>query len=279
MRKKREEGSSPLKLYKGLIQKLEGFSEYPEWEAREIIYYLTGKNLADFLVGGKKLSRGDYRKIEDIIAKRRRKVPLHYILGCASFMGIELEINSDVLIPRNETEILVEQVLMEKKGKILDIGTGSGAIAIVLAIGGFEVVATDISEKAIIIAHKNAEKYGVKIDFRKGAYFKPLKKGEKFDYIVSNPPYVSAEEYENLPEEVKKEPKNALVSPLGGMWHSYKIMLMARKYLRSGGALFMEISPRRVEKYVKAAYALGYTEVRVLKDLNGNFRVIKTRWE
>ena len=278
MRKRKEEDLSPLILYKKLREGLANISDFPEWEAREIIYHVTGKKLADFLLEPE-VNEAHYDKIADILSKRREGRPLHYILHSASFMGIDLEVNESVLIPRNETEILVEQVLKEKKGKVLEIGTGSGAIAIVLAKNGFNVVATDVSLESLNTAKKNAQKHKVVVDFRKGAYFRCVRKGEKFDYIVSNPPYVSFEEYNELPIEVKKEPRIALVSSFNGMWHSCRIMAGARKYLKQGGELFLEISPHRADKYVQAAYALGYSGVELIKDLNDNFRVLKTRWE
>ncbi len=260
------------------MKELSAISQAPEWEAREIIFHITGKSLADFLVV-KDVQEDYHVMINKVLKKRREGIPLYYILNNVSFMGIDLYVNEHVLIPRNETEMLVEELLKEKRGKVLEIGTGSGAIAIALALHGFEVVATDISKDALTVAKLNARSYHVSIDFRNGRYFKCIKDTEKFDYIVSNPPYISLGEYKKLPKEVKMEPRVSLVSPLDGMWHSYRIMTEGRKHLKSGGVLFLEISPHRVEKYVQAAYSLGYSEVQVIKDLTGNFRVLKTRWE
>ncbi len=278
LKKRRGENLTPLSFYRLIIDKLNGVSKSPEWEAREIIYALSGKKVSDFFLSFE-LKNEHLKALEGIIERRKNGEPLSYILGNTEFMGFNLKVDERVLIPRDDTETLVNEVLKYPAGRVLDIGTGSGAIAISLASYGFDVVATDVSKEAISLARENALDNGVKIDFRVCSFFKCIRKKERFDYIVSNPPYISSREFDYLDREVKKEPRVALLSRFDGMWHTYRILIEARKFLRSGGRVFIEISPLRTEKYLYAAHKLGYTEVEVIKDLNGNYRVLKTRWE
>ncbi len=280
MKKRKEEKLSPLNYYKYLKKELESVALFPEREARDIVYYLTGKDIGRFLTNTTDNPDMEtiFEKTYKIIERRKAGEPLEYILGKSFFMDIELVVNRSVLIPRPDTEILVEEVLRHKPGKVIDVGTGSGNIAIVLAKHGFSVVATDINEHALKIARNNAEMNGVNIEFIHCSFMENIGEKQSFDYVVSNPPYVARAEYDALDKEVKNEPYEALVSQQNGLWHSLKILEYAREYLKRGGYVFIEISPLRAEKYVEMARHLGYVRVELIRDLNGKYRVLKARW-
>ncbi|MFB0528128.1 MAG: peptide chain release factor N(5)-glutamine methyltransferase [bacterium] len=201
-----------------------------------------------------------YKKL---IERRIRREPVAFIIGHKEFMGLKFFLNRDVLIPRPETEILVEKVIEKlqniKKSKsygyerdnspvIVDLCTGSGNIAISLArnIASCKIYATDISEGAIQVARKNAKFHNVKgkIEFLLGDLFSPLEKLSSnlaVDFIVSNPPYVKSKDLVLLPPEIKKEPLSALEGGNEGLNFYQRIIPEALKYLIDGGYLIMEI--------------------------------------
>ncbi len=280
MKKRKEENLNPLNYYKYFKNELESITLFPERELSDIVYHFTGKDMGSFLTGISNNINMEslFSQTLEIINRRKKGEPLEYILGRAYFMDIELAVDNSVLIPRPETEILVEEVLKHGPGTVIDVGTGSGNIAIALAKRGFRVVATDISKRALKIAEYNAKKNRVNVEFLHCAFMDNVRKDIKFDYIVSNPPYVSRAEYSELPDEVKKEPYEALVSDKNGLWHTLKVLEYAREYLKGGGYVFIEISPLRVEKYKEMAKKLGYGDIELTKDFNGKDRVLKARW-
>ncbi|MSR22249.1 MAG: peptide chain release factor N(5)-glutamine methyltransferase [Gemmatimonadetes bacterium] len=229
---------------------------------------------------------------------RATRMPLQYILGRTSFRELELMTDPRVLIPRPETEELVGAVLDWAKGaglsgaRALDIGTGSGAIAISLALEGpFEgVVATDPSEDALDVARENARRAGVgdRIDFRRGSFYEPIlgpegvagaasDRGERFDVIVSNPPYVAEEEFDGLEPEIRQwEPRGALVAPDAGLGILRELVDGAGAVLEPGGLLALEVGlgqatwvADRVRSTRRPGAAEAFIEPRVLRDLAG----------
>jgi len=196
------------------------------------------------------LTEEDFQKFRRLIERRRCGEPVAYIVGRKEFWSLSLEVNSHVLIPRPETEILVEEVLKVCSGlkagklRILEIGTGSGAISISLAheLKNAQIVATDISQDAINVASRNAEINNVanQISFLWGNLFEPV--SGKFDIIVSNPPYISKDEYDRLPTGVRDfEPELALLSGADGTVFHGEIIKAGGIYLKAGGWIFMEI--------------------------------------
>jgi len=222
------------------------------------------------------------------IRRRAKGEPVAYIIGKKEFWSLEFEVNPHVLIPRPETELLVERgiecVKHIKKPLILDIGTGSGAIAIALAkeLPNAEVWATDISEEAIEVAKRNAKKHDVsdRIIFLKGDLWKPLEKEKaKFHLIVTNPPYVSSKDYPKLSPEVRDwEPKIALWGGEKGLSLIKRIVIDAARFLLTGGFLLLEISPEQA-KYVKQLIhsTANFTDLKAIKDYSTTFRVIQAR--
>ncbi|MFA6807403.1 MAG: peptide chain release factor N(5)-glutamine methyltransferase [Eubacteriales bacterium] len=230
------------------------------------------------------LSVEQISKFQSLIKLRGTRVPLAYILKTREFMGLDLYVDERVLIPRPETELIAEEVINEEKSNIkrgrhdllsvLDLCTGSGAVAIALAYYMTEarVTGTDISSGAIEVARKNAINNKVKIDWRLGDLFNPVQ-GKKFDWIISNPPYVSVEEYEKCSFEVKKEPKLALCGGKNGLDFYQRISSQAEAYLKPKGKIVLEIGYNQAVKVRELFEKKGYT-TKVLADLAGLDRIV-----
>lgn len=204
------------------------------------------------------LSISQLNRLEKILKKRTQGEPLQYLIGDTDFMGITLKVSPGVLIPRPETEILVEQALewIKTEGrslKVLDIGTGSGNIPIALAKSSsadlLDICSVDISDECLKIACSNAKNCGVadKITFLKSDIFSCFRGNDIFDCIISNPPYVCAEEYESLARDCRHEPKSALLAQEGGFYFYRRIEEGSREYLSCGGALFLEIGDTQAD--------------------------------
>ena len=221
-----------------------------------------------------------------MIAKRASRIPLQQILGSQEFMGLEFYVNEHVLIPRQDTETLVELVLQEQQGrekKLLDLCTGSGCIAISLAVkGGYEsVTATDLSEEALKVAERNAKTHQKKIIFRQGDLFSALPQTEAgtFDIITSNPPYIPTAVIATLEPEVREhEPMMALDGTEDGLRFYRQIAKEAGAWLKPGGAIYLEIGYDQGEAVSGLLREAGFDKVRVVKDLPGKDRVVCGVW-
>jgi release factor glutamine methyltransferase len=224
-----------------------------------------------------------------LLKRRAKREPLQYILGRAAFRELDLEVDERVLIPRPETEILLDEVLewaavhAGEQARGLDLGTGSGAIALSLVLEGpFElVVATDASAAALEIARCNAEASGLadKVEFRLGSYFDPVAEGEVFDLVVSNPPYVAEGEAPSLEPEVREwEPGDALFAGPDGLGALRAIVAGAGSHVRPGGLLALEVGAGQVGPVVAMLEDTGeYVDVLVRRDLAGRERMVLTR--
>ena len=215
-------------------------------------------------------------KIDEIVQERKKHKPLSYILGSAEFYGYELFVDQNVLIPRPETEELVELAIpfISKESKVLDIGTGSGAIAIAIQKQtNSQVCAVDISQSALEVAKKNAEKHNAKIEFICSNVFQNLK-GQKFDIIISNPPYITQDEFEELMPEVKNfEPKLALTCDDEGLEIYKKIIKDAPKHLNKNGKIMFEIGCNQASQ-ICSLLKENFKEIVVKKDLQGLDRMV-----
>ena len=202
--------------------------------------------------------------------------PLAYILGEWDFYGLTFRVDKSVLIPRADTEILVEKALkvMPPNARVLDIGTGSGAIAVSLARLGqaARVTAVDVSDKALEIARKNAENNGADVEFVKSDCFSALQ-GRKYDMIVSNPPYISDEEMQTLMPEVRQEPELALFGGGDGLDFYRRISREAPEHLNEGGFLLFEIGWLQKDA-VSALMRTFIGEPFALRDYGRNWRVV-----
>lgn len=210
-----------------------------------------------------------------LIDKRRERIPLQYITGRQEFMGIDFLVNENVLIPRQDTEVLVESVLPFVKGKrVLDICTGSGCIAVSLSLLGnpAKVTASDKSEAALSLARKNAERAGALVTFIKSDLFDNIE--GNFDIIISNPPYISENEMKELEPEVKEhEPSMALWGGMDGLYFYRRIISASPSYLKCGGRLFFEIGYSQAHSVKRLMEQQGFSDINIVKDYAGLDRV------
>jgi len=201
--------------------------------------------------------------------------PLQYVLGSTDFYGLDILVDESVLIPRPETEILVEKALPYSKGKVLDICTGSGAIALsIKAESDAEVTGSDISEEAVKKAGENAIHNNLDVKFVVSDLFDAFS-GQKFNLITANPPYIRTSDLANLQTEVKDhEPKSALDGGEDGLQLIVKIIERVGDYLEEGGAFFMETASDQTEEAAELLRKKGF-KTEIIKDLEGNNRIIK----
>lgn len=252
--------------------------ENPRLNTGIIIEEVTGfKRLSLPLHFHQDISSEQTSRIRSMLKRRCQNEPLQHILGYTEFYGFRFQVTPDVLIPRPETEYLIETIEQNIRNphRILDIGTGSGAIAITLKklFPQAELVAVDISPQALKIAKENAHINNVDINFKEvDIYSNDL---GNFDLIVSNPPYISEEEYSHLPREVQHfEPKLALVGPESGLFFYHKILKLAPSILNPRGSLFFEIGESQACDIRDIAFSHNYDQVDIIKDLAGRDRII-----
>jgi len=261
-----------------------GIREYSldSWYLFEHVFSMSR---ADYLLRSRETATAEVKALEEFqekLSRRAGREPLQHILGAQEFMGLEFYVNSDVLIPRQDTETLVETVLYAHKNQeisLLDICTGSGCIAISLAALGkyAHVEAADISNAALLTAEKNAEKIlgAGAVKFRCSDLFSAFAPEERFDVIVSNPPYIPSMVIEGLEPEVRDfEPRLALDGSEDGLFFYRRIVREGLLYLKKGGRLLFEIGCGQAAAVSGLMEAAGYEEVRVKKDLAGLDRVV-----
>lgn len=219
-----------------------------------------------------------------LVERRRAGVPLSYLTGTKEFWSIPLRVSPSVLIPRPETEVLVEKVLeLSSRGpeSVLDIGTGSGNIAIALGreLPRARIVASDISLRALDVARRNAALQKVRrVEFVRSDLFSAFRgTGARFDFVVSNPPYVSRRDWEGLPAEIRDfEPRRALLAGESGLEFVARLVRQAATFLRPGGHLIFEIGDGQRED-VLSLFSRRWTEIETAWDMAGRPRVITAR--
>lgn len=251
-------------------------------DARLLLEHVCGTSLQTLILDGERPVTDNEAELYRRLLKRRcSREPLAYILGKWDFMGLEFGVSSDVLIPEQDTENLVEEVMREvcDGDRILDLCTGSGCILLSLLnySNGSIGVGTDLSEGAIAVAKENALKLGLseRCDWKAGDLFEAVAPGEKFDIIVSNPPYIRSETIGELAPEVRiHEPRIALDGGDDGLYFYKRIIPEAADYLRTGGMLFLEIGYDQAEQVGALMKDAGYYEVRTIKDYGGNDRIV-----
>ncbi|MBR3885888.1 MAG: peptide chain release factor N(5)-glutamine methyltransferase [Clostridia bacterium] len=242
-----------------------------------IMVEVTGKSRS-MLQFVEQFSSDEMSKIMNAVEKRLKHIPLGYIFGKSYFFGREFKVDENVLIPRQDTEILIEKICDDIKSKkenvsVLDIGTGSGAIAITIQKEtGANVVAVDVSDGALEIAKHNANKLEADVEFVKSNLFENVK--GQFDFIVSNPPYIESSVIETLDDEVKlNEPILALDGGEDGLDFYRKIVEQSPKYLNKGGKLYFEIGYNQADA-LKQLMKDKFKNVCVYKDYGNNDRVV-----
>lgn len=264
-----------------------------ESEARIILENASGVEFSKIMgiMWREKVEAGVSERINDILKRRQAGEPIQYIIGETEFFGRNFKVSEAVLIPRHDTECVVEAVIKHlscpRSGagapaffRVLDIGTGSGAIAVSAALAfkdKIKVTAVDLSPGALRCAASNALALGAAeyIDFIESDLYSSLVAPVKFDLIVSNPPYISRSEYSVLPREVLKEPEMALVAESGGYEFYEKIMRGAHLFLTGAGAVIFETGYKMADGVIKIASAYGFKNHEMIYDIEARNRGLK----
>lgn len=261
-------------------------------EARELAAALLGVSAAEvWLRRDAAVTAAAAARLAEAATLRRRGVPTAYVTGLRAFRTLELVSDPRALIPRPETEGLVDHVLAwaadrwgaESWGRVADIGTGTGCIALSLAVEGRfrRIIGVELSADAAALAHDNVARVApaTPVEIRLGDLVAPLA-GERVDVVVSNPPYLTEAEYASLDRGVRDyEPREALESGTDGLEMTRRLLVGARGTLRPGGLLALEVDCRRARAVADRAAALGWRRVRVVRDLAGRARYVLAQWE
>ena len=260
-----------------------------EWDARLLLEHICHTNRNTLLVyGDRQVSEDEEQEYRNSIQKRKQHIPLQHITGVQEFMGLEFQVNEHVLIPRQDTETLVEEVMRYRQDgdRILDMCTGSGCILLSLLHYSNHCtgVGVDISPPALQVARENGKRMAEisrpiqweenTAVFMESDLFSQVPK-EKFDIIVSNPPYIASAVIPTLMEEVKiYEPISALDGKEDGLFFYRKIVTESREYLKKEGMLFFEIGHDQAQAVSSLMQENGFSDVTVVKDLAGLDRVV-----
>jgi release factor glutamine methyltransferase len=250
----------------------------PRVDAEILVAHVLGTSRAELaLEPRRKLSRGEESALEDLVARRAAREPLAYVLGEWGFRRLTLRVDRRVLVPRPETEVVVERCLRRLAGidapSVLDVGTGSGAIALAIADEhpGAHITAVDASPGALELAGANVLATGLPVELREWDLFAGLPDGP-WDLVVSNPPYVLPEEVDVLEPEVREwEPRDALV----GVGTTEAVARGALDVLAPGGALVLEVAAGDAVRVASLLGELGYVDVTTTEDLAGRDRVVE----
>ncbi|MCR5119288.1 MAG: peptide chain release factor N(5)-glutamine methyltransferase [Lachnospiraceae bacterium] len=263
---------------KGKRELIAAGKDEAEPEARLLLQYACDidKNTL-FMQPDKLVTTEAMRRFDDCLQKRKASMPLQYILGTQGFMGMELKVTPDVLIPRSDTEVLVEQLLSDgvKDMSVLDLCTGSGCILLGLMKNesGIKGTGADISEKALNVARENAKIQGVSAEWVVSDLYGQIT--GSFDVITSNPPYIRTSEIELLmPEVGKYEPRTALDGGADGLDYYRRIVKDAPKYLNPEGRIYLEIGSEQGAAVKGMLEDNGFKEVRIIRDYARLDRVV-----
>ena len=253
-----------------------------ELDAWLLLEYAAGVSRTQYYMDTQKeLSAEQERAYRSYLEKRTARIPLQHITGVQEFMGLEFCVNEHVLVPRQDTEVLVECALevLEKGSRVLDMCTGSGCILISLLKlqEGVSGVGVDLSEEALCVAKENCRRHGVKAELCHSDLFDGVE--GRYDVIVSNPPYIRTDVIAGLQEEVRLyDPMSALDGGEDGLYFYRRIAEESPKYLTQGGWLCMEIGHDQGEEVKAFLEIAGFTDVSVKKDLAGLDRVVSGRY-
>ena len=270
-------------LYRMGVERLAAAGiEEAKLDARLLLEELCGTDRNDLLVhGDRPVTEQQENSYVNYIELRSRHIPLQHITGYQEFMGLRFKVTPDVLIPRQDTETLVEEVLknLHDGMRILDLCTGSGCILLSLLRYSNDCVGVgaDLSKKALAVAEENAGALELTAEFVQGDLFEPVT--GKFEIIVSNPPYIPSNVIPTLMEEVREhDPLIALDGKEDGLYFYREIIGKASEYLYPGGMLFLEIGCEQAGAVAELMKNAGYRDVTVCKDLAGLDRVVSGRY-
>ena len=220
-------------------------------------------------------------EFRSMIRRRINGEPLAYILGKKSFWSLDLEVNNQVLVPRPETEVLLEDILLnfnQTNLSLLDLGTGSGAIGLSLKKEKkeWDVYCSDISINALEVANKNSLKNNLEVNFVCCDWLNAFKPNS-FDLLISNPPYIKSDDIRLKSDGLSYEPLKALVSGTSGKEHLFAIATSSKRFLKKGGFLYLEHSPCQAQELKLFLRGLNFKNILEIFDLNGDKRVIKAQ--
>lgn len=260
--------------------------EEAQTDAWLLLEYVTGMSRAIFLAERMQpMKEADRIRYEALVDRRAAHIPLQHLTGEQEFMGLSFRVNEHVLIPRQDTEILVEEALRRMRSgmRVLDLCTGSGCIAISLVklterdgVQQISADAVDLSEEALQVAAENGTRLETQIDWIHSDLFEAVE--NRYDMIVSNPPYIRTDVIAGLSEEVRDhEPFQALDGKEDGLFFYRKIIADSRRYLNEGGWLLFEIGYDQGTDVSQLMEQAGYTEIEIVKDLAGLDRVVLGR--
>jgi release factor glutamine methyltransferase len=263
-------------------------SESPRLDAEVLLAHALGCRRIDLYTRYDEAAADDARqRFRDLVRQRVEGCPVAYLVGRKEFFSLEFEVGRDVLIPRPDTECVVNECLRLARAlpepAVLDVGTGSGAIAVAVARQhkGARLTATDLSPAALALAERNAARHSLaeRVRFLHGDLFAPLPPGEQFEFILSNPPYIAHEDMERLPVGVRHyEPHLALDGGPGGFAVFDRLVDGARQFLRVGGYLIVEIgSPQEDYARQRIAACSDYELGKTIRDGSGHPRVLVAR--
>jgi len=255
-------------------------SPSPRLDAEVLLMHVTGHARTTLITRAHELLPPESEKrLRELLTRRARGEPVAYLTGRREFWSLDLSVTPDVLIPRPETELLVEQALAripdDAEWTIADLGTGSGAVALAIAMERprCRVIATDVSEAALAIAQANAVHLAIaNVEFRHGEWLTPLA-DELLDMIVSNPPYIAEQDLHLTQGDVRFEPRGALVAGADGLSAIRVIAADARRHIRSGGFLLLEHGFDQAPAVHAILAGQGYESVATCPDLQGLPRV------
>lgn len=261
-------------------RELQATSSTPQLDAEVLVMHACGLNRSRLVTHGHDaLTDEQQRRLEKLLAQRRQGIPIAYLTGTREFWSMELNVSPATLIPRPETELLVEKALAhippDAAWTIADLGTGCGAIALALAKQRprCRVIATDISPQALDVARSNAMKFGLtNIEFREGNWFEPLA-GMKLDMMVSNPPYVRANDPHLEQGDVRFEPEQALAAGPEGLDAIRQIALSAREHLNPAAWFLFEHGWDQAAAVGQLLHSLGYRNIVCYPDLSRRDRI------
>lgn len=263
----------------GVAKLMEADIEEAKLDARLLLEYICHTDRNALLVhGDSKRNEIEEEFYKAVIGKRAQRIPLQHITGEQEFMGLTFKVNEHTLIPRQDTEILVEEAMrhLHDGMDILDMCTGSGCILLSLLKYSNECRGTgiDISQDALEVARENAQMLGLKAEWLQSDLFEKV--SGSFDMLVSNPPYIATKEIETLMPEVREhEPMQALDGYEDGLFFYREIIAKASEYLRNGARVFFEIGYDQGEAVSNLLIEHGFQEVKVVKDYAGLDRVVK----
>jgi release factor glutamine methyltransferase len=262
-------------VLKNAAAELSSSSTSAQLDAEILLSHVLKKNRSYLYAhNDESLTDSEIQSFQNLLKKRKSGKPIAYLIGMKEFWSLELNVDENVLIPRPETELLIE-ICLEKldkntKLKIADLGTGSGAIALALAYErpAWQIFACDNSEKALEIAKQNAKKFNLhNVNFFLGSWFNAFSKTQKFDAIISNPPYIQDKDPHLTKGDVKHEPKSALISGESGLDDLSAIITEAKNHLNTNGIILVEHGYNQATSVQKIMQENGFSNIKTYKDL------------